>query len=149
MVLSLPRRSKTRMYAHCDCWHCTLQKLLPNTSSRCPRALRLRHSQKHRTPLGTVRVRFFLFASNSRSGHDSGHEMSARVCARQSEILPLCEKCGSEFRFHSKFTYHRCLSLPQNQRSASACNGPTVNGPMHAVKEPISGLDFLNARKRL
>ena len=82
---------KAGMYVHCDCWHCTLQRLLANTSSRCPRVLRLRYLQEHRTPLGMVCVLLFLFASHSSSGHDSGHEMSARVCGRQSEMLSLCE----------------------------------------------------------
>jgi len=127
---------KTGMYVHCDCRHCTLQRLLANTSSRCPRVLRLRYPQEHRTPLGAVCVHLFLFASKSSTGHDSGHEMSARVCARQSEILPLCENCESGFCFHSKFTYHRLLSLPQNQRSASPWNGPTM-GSFHTLQTSL------------
>ena len=115
------------MYVHCDCWHCTLQRRLSDTSTCCPRVLRLRCSREHRTPLGTVCVLLVLSANNSRRGHDGGHEMRARVCARQSEMLPLCEDCVSETRVHWKFTHHRPLSLPQNQRPDSPWNGPTMS----------------------
>jgi len=123
-VLSL--LPKTGMYVHCDCWHCRPQRLLANISSHCPRVLRLRYSQEQRTPLGTVCVLLFLFASNSSGGYDSECEMSARVCAKQSDILTLCENRESEFRSHSKFTHHPPLAMPRNQRSTSPWNGPTM-----------------------
>ena len=87
-------------------------------------------------PLSRDSASFSLRVHESSSGHDGGHEMSARVCASSSEILSLFENCGSEFRFHSKFTHYRLLSLPQNQRSDFSWNGPTM-GSVHTLQTSL------------
>jgi hypothetical protein len=82
-------------------WKRILLGEFTNADTHHPRVLRVGYWHEQRTLPGTECVLPFLFASDPSSAHEKG----ARVCARQSETLPLCEHCGSQ-RFHWTFTYN-------------------------------------------